>query len=136
MVDLKRVVNLTKPDNNYKYPAKVEVAILLDEGYSILQSVLGFGIFNYNGYGLLNVENIGAFNYDEDAAREAERIGYCKIIPVDELPYNFYIDGYDARYFGWVDTPDNRKAIKEYCKKLEDKSKKEFNLATVWEILD
>lgn len=136
MVDLKRVVNLTKPDNNYKYPAEVEVAILLDEGYSILQSVLGFGIFNYNGYGLLNVENIGAFNYDEDAAREAERIGYCKIIPVDELPYNFYIDGYDARYFGWVDTPDNRKAIKEYCKKLEDKSKKEFNLATVWEILD
>ena len=136
MVDLKRVVNLTKPDNNYKYPAEVEVAILLDEGYSILQSVLGFGIFNYNGYGLLNVENIGAFNYDEDAAREAERIGYCKIIPVDELPYNFYIDGYDARYFGWVDTPDNRKAIKEYCKKLEDKSKKEFVLATVWEILD
>ena len=136
MVDLKRVVNLTKPDNNYKYPAEVEVAILLDEGYSILQSVLGFGIFNYNGYGLLNVESIGAFNYDEDAAREAERIGYCKIIPVDELPYNFYIDGYDARYFGWVDTPDNRRAIKEYCQKLEDKSKREFNLATVWEILD
>lgn len=136
MVDLKRVVNLTKPENNYKYPAEVEVAILLDEGYSILQSVLGFGIFNYNGYGLLNVESIGAFNYDEDAAREAERIGYCKIIPVDELPYNFYIDGHDAHFFGWVDTPDNRKAIKEYCKKLENESKKKFNLATVWEILD
>lgn len=136
MVDLKRVVNLTKPDNNYKYPAEVEVAILLDEGYSVLQSVLGFGIFNYNGYGLLNVESIGALNYDENAAREAERIGYCKIIPVNELPYNFYIDGHDARYFGWVDTPDNRKAIKEYCKKLEDESKRKFNLATVWEILD
>ena len=136
MVDLKRVVNLTKPENNYKYPAEVEVAILLDEGYSILQSVLGFGIFNYNGYGLLNVESIGAFNYDEDAAREAERIGYCKIIPVDELPYNFYIDGHDVRFFGWVDTPDNRKAIKEYCKKLEDESKRKFALATVWEILD
>lgn len=136
MVDLKRVVNLTKPENNYKYPAEVEVAILLDEGYSILQSVLGFGIFNYNGYGLLNVESIGAFNYDEDAAREAERIGYCKIIPVDKLPYNFYIDGHDVRFFGWVDTPDNRKTIKEYCKKLENESKKKFNLATVWEILD
>lgn len=135
MVDLKKVVNLTKSDNNYKYPAEVEVAILLDEGYPILQSVLGFGIFNYNGYGLLNVESIGGLNHDEDAAREAERIGYCKIIPVDELPYNFYIDGHDARFFGWVDTPDNRKAIKEYCKKLE-KSKKEFVLATVWEILD
>ena len=103
MVDLKRVVNLTKPENNYKYPAEVEVAILLDEGYSILQS---------------------------------ERIGYCKIIPVNELPYNFYIDGHDVRFFGWVDTPDNRKAIKEYCKKLENESKKKFNLATVWEILD
>ena len=136
MVDLKKVINLTKPENNYTYPAEEEVRILLNEGWSILQSVLGFDIFNYGGYGLLNVESIGAFNYDEDAAREAERIGYCKIIPVDELPYNFYIDGYDARYFGWVDTPDNRKAIKEYCKKLEDESKKKFNLATVWEILD
>lgn len=134
MVDFKKV--LKGKANNYVYPTEEEVSMLLDEGWSILQSVLGFGIFNYNGYGLLNVENIGAFNCDEDEAKEAERIGYCKIIPVDELPYNFYIDGYDARYFGWVDTPDNRKAIKEYCKKLEDKSKKEFNLATVWEILD
>ena len=134
MVDFKKV--LKGETNNYVYPTKEEVSILLNNGWSILQSVLGFSIFNYNGYGLLNVENIGAFNYDEDAAREAERIGYCKIIPVDELPYNFYIDGYDARYFGWVDTPDNRKAIKEYCKKLEDESKKKFNLATVWEILD
>ncbi len=137
MVDLKTVMNLTKPENNYTYPTEEEVMILLNEGcWSILQSVLGFGIFDYNGYGLLNVESIGLFNCDDDAAREAERIGYCKIIPVDELPYNFYIDGHDAHFFGWVDTPDNRKAIKEYCKKLEDESKKKFNLATVWEILD
>lgn len=136
MVDFKKVVNLTKPENNYKYPTKEEVSMLLDNGWSILQSVLGFEIFDYNGYNLLGVESICGLNHNEDAAREAERIGYCKIIPVDELPYNFYIDGYDARYFGWVDTPDNRKAIKEYCKKLEDKSKKEFALATVWEILD
>lgn len=136
MVDLKRVVNLTKPENNYKYPTKEEVSMLLDEGWSILQSVLGFEIFNYNGYDLLGVESIGGLNYDDVAAKEAERIGYCKIIPVDELPYNFYIDGYDARYFGWVDTPDNRKAIKKYCKKLEDESKKKFTLVTVQEILD
>ena len=134
MVDFKKV--LKGKANNYVYPTEEEVSILLDEGYPILQSVLGFGIFNYNGYGLLNVESIGAFNYDEDAAREAKRIGYCKIIPVNELPYNFYIDGHDVRFFGWVDTPDNRKAIKEYCKKLEDESKRKFNLATVWEILD
>ena len=134
MVDFKKV--LKGETNSYVYPTKEEVSILLNNGWSILQSVLGFGIFNYNGYGLLNVESIGAFNYDEDAAREAERIGYCEIIPVNELPYNFYIDGHDAHFFGWVDTPDNRKAIKEYCKKLENESKKKFNLATVWEILD
>ena len=49
---------------------------------------------------------------DEDCAIEAERSGFCKIIPVDELPENF-----DRRYFGWVDTPENRKAIQEYCDK-------------------
>lgn len=134
MVDFKKV--LKGETNNYVYPTKEEVSILLNNGWSILQSVLGFEIFNYNGYDLLCIESIDGFNYDDEAAKEAERIGYCKIIPVDELPYNFYIDGYDARYFGWVDNPDNRKAIKEYCKKLEDESKKKFNLATVWEILD
>lgn len=134
MVDFKKV--LKGKANNYIYPTKKEVSILLNDGWSILQSILGFDIFNYNGYGLYSIESIYGFNYDDEAAKEAERIGYCKIIPVDELPYNFYIDGYDARYFGWVDTPDNRKAIKEYCKKLEDESKKKFNLATVWEILD
>lgn len=134
MVDFKKI--LKGETNNYVYPTKEEVSILLNAGWSILQSVLGFEIFDYNGYNLLGVESIGELNHDDVAAKEAERIGYCKIIPVDELPYNFYIDGYDARYFGWVDTPDNRKAIKEYCKKLEDESKKKFNLATVWEILD
>lgn len=134
MVDFKKV--LKGKANNYVYPTEEEVSMLLDEGWSILQSVLGFEIFNYNGYDLLGVESIGGLNYDDVAAKEAERIGYCKIIPVDELPYNFYIDGYDARYFGWVDTPDNRKAIKKYCKKLEDESKKKFTLVTVQEILD
>ena len=134
MVDFKKI--LKGETNNYVYPTKEEVSILLSAGWSILQSVLGFEIFDYNGYNLLGVESIGELNCDEDAAREAERIGYCKIIPVDELPYNFYIDGHDVRFFGWVDTPDNRKAIKEYCKKLEDESKRKFNLATVWEILD
>ena len=134
MVDFKKI--LKGETNSYVYPTKEEVSILLNNGWSILQSVLGFEIFNYNGYNLLSVESIGGLNHDDVAAKEAERIGYCKIIPVDELPYNFYIDGYDVRFFGWVDTPDNRKAIKEYCKKLEDESKRKFNLATVWEILE
>lgn len=134
MVDFKKV--LKGKANNYVYPTEEEVSILLDEGWSILQSVLGFGIFSYNGYDLLEVVSIDGLNYDGIAAKEAERIGYCKIIPVDELPYNFYINDYDARYFGWVDIPDNRKTIKKYCKKLEDESKRKFTLTTVWEILD
>lgn len=134
MVDFKKI--LKGETNSYVYPTEEEVSILLSVGWSILQSVLGFEVFDYNGYNLLGIESIGELNPDDVAAKEAERIGYCKIIPVDELPYNFYIDGYDARYFGWVDTPDNRRAIKEYCKKLENESKKKFNLATVWEILD
>ena len=51
-------------------------------------------------------------NVDSSASIEIKRIGFCRIIPVDELPENF-----DRRYFGWVDTPENRKAIKAYCEK-------------------
>jgi hypothetical protein len=35
-----------------------------------------------------------------------------KIIHENELPENF-----DRKYFGWIDTPENRKAIDEYCSK-------------------
>ena len=49
-------------------------------------------------------------NSDYLAAKEAKRIGFCKIIPVKELPKEF-----DMRYFGWIDTPENRKAIENYC---------------------
>ena len=33
------------------------------------------------------------------------------IIPVDELPENF-----TRRYFGWIDTPENRERIAAFCK--------------------
>jgi len=84
----------------------------------------GYEIFDFDCLGLLNVEAIGdvylgvgnSDGYDDEAcAREAERSGYCKIIPIDELPEIFIIDGIDRRYFGWVDTPENRKAIQDYC---------------------
>lgn len=48
-------------------------------------------------------------NTDYLAAKEAKRIGFCKIIPVKELP-----KGFDMRYFGWIDTLENRKAIENY----------------------
>lgn len=55
---------------------------------------------------------------DEDCAHEAERIGYCRIIPIDELPKNFKTEfGDDARWFGWVDTPENREVIRKWTEK-------------------
>lgn len=82
-------------------------------------SELGFAIFNPCGYGMYEIERIddlyaGTDVTDEDCAREAERIGYCKIIPVDELPKEM---PENMRYFGWVDTPENRKAIANYCER-------------------
>ena len=39
-----------------------------------------------------------------------------KIISIDELPKNF-----DRRYLGWIDTPENRQRIKEYCEKRKQR---------------
>lgn len=61
---------------------------------------------------MLEIESIGdvdVFESDEDAVEEAIADG-VNIIPIYELPDNF-----DRRYLGWIDTPENRKAIKEYC---------------------
>ena len=53
---------------------------------------------------------------DENAAIEAERTGFCSIIPVEELPENFEWDGCSLRWFGWIDTAENRQAIEDFCK--------------------
>ena len=45
---------------------------------------------------------------DREAYLEAEIVSLE--IPEDELPENF-----DRRYLGWIDTPENRKAIADYC---------------------
>lgn len=72
----------------------------------------GYEIFDFDGTGMLQIESIGdvdAFESDEDAVKEAIVNG-VKIIPVNELPDNF-----DRKYLGWIDTPENREAIKKYC---------------------
>lgn len=72
----------------------------------------GYDVFDFDGTGMLQVEAIGdvdAFKSDEDAVEEADADG-VKIIPVSELPDNF-----DRKYLGWIDTPENRKAIEKYC---------------------
>ncbi len=105
---------------SYNYPTEKGIAYAMEEGWTREQAERGFEIFDFDGLGLYEVEAITDCyldqDYDDDAAsKEAERIGYCKIIPVDELPNPFIIDGISRRWFGWVDTPENRKAIEDYC---------------------
>ena len=103
---------------------QVEVAVL-ERGFTREEAERGYGFVDFGGTGMLEInrydmvylgwpENYPYVN-DEDCAREAERVGFCKIIPVDELPENF-----ERRYFGWVDTPENRKRIAEYCKMMAE----------------
>lgn len=106
----------------YVKPTKEQIEFAVGEGWSREAAERGYDIFDFDGTGMLEINAIGdvylSINedydneaYDDDAcAYEAERSGFCKIIPVDELPQNF-----DRRYFGWIDTPENRKAIQDYC---------------------
>ncbi|MEE3416425.1 MAG: hypothetical protein VZR53_13770 [Prevotella sp.] len=52
---------------------------------------------------------------DIDCAIEAARSGFCKIIPIAELPKRLANKIGCPNYYGWIDTPKNRKAIAEYC---------------------
>lgn len=72
----------------------------------------GYDIVNFDGTGMLEVQKIDSdnrFRNDEEAVEQAMKDG-IKIIPIEELPENF-----DRKYSGWVDTPENRKHIEEYC---------------------
>ena len=72
----------------------------------------GYAIFNYDWRGILGIERIDdvdAYGNDEEAVEQAIKDG-VKIIPVDELPEEF-----DKKWLGWIDTPENRKAIRKYC---------------------
>lgn len=72
----------------------------------------GYLIVNYNGTGMMEVQkddSMNIFSSDEEAVMQALNDG-IKIIPVNELPEDF-----DRRYFGWIDTQENRRKIKEYC---------------------
>ena len=109
----------------YVKPSEKQIKEGLEWGWALDQCERGYDIFDYDGTGLLEISAIGDVylvegesdeGYDDEAcAIEAERSGFCKIIPVDELPENF-----DRRYFGWVDTPENRKAIEDYCQQRFD----------------
>ena len=72
----------------------------------------GYVIAAFDFTDMLEVErddSMDVFEDDEQAVEAAVADG-VKIIPVDELPENF-----DRRYYGWIDTPENRRAIQSYC---------------------
>lgn len=74
----------------------------------------GYVIAAFDFTDMLEVErddSMDVFEDDEQAVEAAVTDG-IKIIPVDELPDNF-----DRRYYGWIDTPENRRAIQQYCDK-------------------
>lgn len=109
----------------YNYPTAEGIKFAMEEGWTREQAERGFEIFDFEGTGLLEVEAIfdcypDGNGDDDEAAKEAERTGYCKIIPIDELPNPFIIYGSDRRFFGWVDTPENRKHIEEFAKQEKE----------------
>ena len=74
----------------------------------------GYEIFDFDGTGMLEVNKIDelcVFEDDEEAVEQAIKDG-VKFIPIEELPENF-----ERRYLGWIDTPENRKQIAEFCAK-------------------
>lgn len=104
----------------YQYPTENDVKNAIECGWSKEQAKRGFDIFNFDGTGLLDLEAICDAHIeteidDEEAAIEAVVSGFCQVIPVYELPDPFIIDGISRRYFGWVDTKENRNNIKKYC---------------------
>lgn len=111
----------------YIKPTQEMVETAIENGWTKDAAERGYDIFEFNNTGLLEIEKIDcAYDGvtedidDEDCAIEAQRSGFCKIIPVDELPENF-----ERRYFGWVDTPENRTAIADYCKSQSCPERKE-----------
>ena len=74
----------------------------------------GYDIFDFGGGGMLEIQKIDEENIfadDEEAVEQAIKDG-VKLIPIEELPVNF-----DRKYLGWIDTPENRKRIEEYCRR-------------------
>ena len=73
----------------------------------------GYAIAAFDFTYMLEVERDDSMNVfeDDEQAVEAAVADGIKIIPVDELPKNF-----DRRYYGWIDTPENRRAIQRYCR--------------------
>ena len=72
-----------------------------------------YAIVDYEVTGLLQVQSLNGID-DEFCAFLAERNNDCKIIPINELPITL---PENLKYYGWVDTIENRKNLEKYAKK-------------------
>lgn len=57
---------------------------------------------------------------DDMAALQALEDGYCKIVPIDELPEKL---PEKYKFFGWVDTPENRKILEKVAEEMYEAKK-------------
>lgn len=98
-----------------------------EHGYTDLEVERGYGIFEFNQTGILIINRFdcmyvgtGIDKYDdvtdEACAAHANESGYCKIIPVNELPLHMMHKGEDKRCYGYIDTPENRQRIWAFFK--------------------
>lgn len=71
----------------------------------------GYAVFDSDNRGILQIEQIddvNAFNGDNEKAVEQAIKDGIKIIPVEELPENM-----PDKWYGYIDTPKNRERIAE-----------------------
>ena len=105
----------------YEYDGDIDAVYEVVDEWNVDNCKKGYKIFNYDGLNIYDVEaicDVNAFD-DDEAVRRAVSDGIT-IIPVNELPENF-----DHKYYCWIDTPENRKAIQDYCDKYCEPVKKE-----------
>lgn len=109
----------------YIKPTEEMILTGLEHDWTREECERGYTIFDYQCTGMeciMRIDSVYAeteYNVtDEDCAIEAQRSGFCKIIPVNELPEHMIVDscwyGCDLRTYVWVDTEENRKRICEY----------------------
>lgn len=107
-------------DFKYMPPTSDGAAFAVEDGWSEKEAKRGYAIFDYDGTGLLELSRIDdayigtkrEWVTDGACAKEAMRAGVCKIIPTRELPKQM---PEDMKLHQWLDTPENRAALKDWC---------------------
>lgn len=95
----------------------IEEVLMLIKEWGIDVVNRGYDVFDFDGTGLLCIETVGEISVmsDEESTKRAVRDGVYQIIPVEQLPINM---PKNMRFYGWIDTEENRINIAKYCYKL------------------